>query len=75
MNSRIEINQKICHGKPIIRGTRVLVSSLLGALGAGDTIASVLEDYPNIIHEDIQAAQSFGGRLSLFEEYPYEMAV
>jgi uncharacterized protein (DUF433 family) len=51
MNPRIEINPKVCHGKPVIRGTRVLVSTLLGALGGGDSRDTVLEDYPNVSAE------------------------
>lgn len=74
MNERIQIDARVCHGKPVIRGTRVLVSSLLGALGAGDTIDDVLADYPNITTEDICAAFDFGGQLSRFEEAPYEVA-
>jgi uncharacterized protein (DUF433 family) len=72
MNKRIEINPQICHGKPVFRGTRVLVSNILGALGSGDTIEQVLEDYPNITREDIQAAFAFAGELARFEEAPYE---
>jgi uncharacterized protein (DUF433 family) len=72
MNSRIEINPKICHGKPVIKGTRVLVSNVLGALGAGDSIEEVLEDYPNNPREDINAALTFGGKLAQFEELSYE---
>lgn len=72
MHERISINPKVCHGKPVIRGTRVMVSNILGALGAGDTIERVLEDYPNITKEDIQAAFAFAGELSRFEEAPYE---
>jgi uncharacterized protein (DUF433 family) len=58
MNERIEINPRICHGKPVVRGTRVLVSTVLGALGAGDSIETILEDYSSISREDIQAALS-----------------
>ena len=74
MNNRIQINPQICHGKPVIRGTRVLVSAILGALGAGDSTEDVLADYPNITLEDVQAALAFGGELSGFEEGPYEAA-
>jgi len=75
MNERIEINHRICHGKPVIRGTRVLVCNILGALGAGDSIEDVLDDYPNITWEDIRAALAFAGELSRFEEAPYEVCV
>ncbi|MEW6609304.1 MAG: DUF433 domain-containing protein [bacterium] len=73
MNERIEINPRICHGKPVIRGTRVMVCNILGALGSGDSIHDVLQDYPNITWEDIQAALAFAGELSRFEEAPYEV--
>ncbi len=72
MNSRIEINPKICHGKPVIKRTRVLVSNILGALGAGDSIEEVLEDYPNITREDINAALAFSSELTKFETFPIE---
>lgn len=42
-----------------MRGTRVLVSRILGALGCGDSIEAVLEDYPNIIRRDVAAALEF----------------
>jgi len=44
MTERITINPTICHGKPVIAGTRVLVSTLLGALAGGDSADQVLED-------------------------------
>jgi len=45
------------------KGTRVLVSDILGALASGETIEEVLEDYPNITREDIYAALDFWKRL------------
>lgn len=74
MNERIQIDYRVCHGKPVIRGTRVLVSTVLGALAGGDSLADVLEDYPNINEEDVRAALAFAGDLSRFEEAPYEVA-
>jgi uncharacterized protein (DUF433 family) len=56
MDKRIQIDPAICHGKPVIRGTRVLVSTLLGALSGGDSIEAVLEDYPSVTREDVSAA-------------------
>ena len=75
MTNRIQIDPQICHGKPVIRGTRVLVATLLGALAAGDTIEILLEDYPNVTKEDIQAALAFAGDLARFEQIPYEIAL
>jgi len=72
MTERITINPTICHGKPVIAGSRVLVSTLLGALAGGDSADQVLEDYPNITREDIAAALSFASELSDFQESSYE---
>ena len=74
MNDRIQIDPRICHGKPVIRGTRIMVATILGALGAGDSIEQVIEDHPNINIDDIRAALAFAGELSRFEESAYEVA-
>lgn len=73
MNERVWIDPRICHGKPVIRGTRVLVSTILGALAGGDSVEGILEDYPNITREDVSAVLEFAGELSRFEELPYEV--
>jgi uncharacterized protein (DUF433 family) len=56
MNPRIEINPAICHGQPVIRGTRVTVSQLLGSLSGRDSFQTVMEDYPAITADDLAAA-------------------
>ena len=75
MNERIEINPNVCHGSPVIRGMRVLVSQILGALSGGDSIETVLEDYPSITSEDISAVFDFAGSLARFEDTPYNFAM
>ena len=74
MNDRISINPLVYHGKPVIRGTRVLVSTLLGALAGGDSIEMILEDYPSITREDIAAALEFASQITGFQESTYEAA-
>ena len=71
LNDRIEINPAICHGKPVVRGTRVMVSQILGALSGGDSIADVLADYPSITSKDLLAVFAFAGSLAQFEDMPY----
>ena len=71
LNERIEINPAVCHGKPVVRGTRVLVSQILGALSGGDSIEDVLADYPSISSEDLSAVFAFAGHLAQFEDIPY----
>ncbi|MAT99485.1 MAG: antitoxin [Anaerolineaceae bacterium] len=73
MHDRIELNPMVCHGKPVIKGTRVMVSTILGALSAGDSMEMILEDYPNITREDITAALAFASELSQFEDIPYQL--
>jgi len=72
MNDRLQIVPDICHGKPVIRGTRVLVATVLGALAGGDSMETILEDYPNISRVDVQAALEFASRLSDYEESSYD---
>ena len=52
---RIIVNPKIFDGKPIIRGRRLAVEHVLGILAAGDTPETILEGYPWLEMEDIQA--------------------
>ena len=76
LNNRIEINAAVCHGRPVVRGTRIMVSQVLGAFAGGDTVEDVLADYPSLTAEDIQAVFAFAGTLAQFEEVPYaEQAV
>ena len=75
MENRISIDSNICHGKPVIKGTRVLVSNILSALASGESIEELLKNYPNITHEDITATLQFGSQLSNFETFPYETKV
>lgn len=58
MNERIVIDPKICHGKPVIRGTRTPVTVILGALAAGDSIEQIRQDY-GLTEEDIRACLVF----------------
>lgn len=56
MIDRIEINPRVCGGKPVIRGTRVPVSVVLDHLAAGSTWDALRAGYPELANEDIQAA-------------------
>jgi uncharacterized protein (DUF433 family) len=52
---RITVNPKIFGGKPIIRGRRLAVEHILGMLAAGDTPETILQGYPWLEKEDVQA--------------------
>ncbi|MBD2246320.1 DUF433 domain-containing protein [Nostoc sp. FACHB-888] len=60
---RITINPQIFGGKPIIRGRRLAVEHILGMLAAGDTIETLLEGYPWLEREDVQACLVYARRL------------
>lgn len=70
--SRISIDPRICHGKPVISGTRVLVANILGALAAGQSKQSILQDYPSIVEADIDAALDFAAQMTRFESFDYK---
>jgi len=60
---RITVNPKIFGGKPIIRGRRLAVEHVLGMLAAGDTVDTILQGYPWLDREDIQACLIYARRL------------
>jgi len=61
---RITVNPQIFGGKPIIRGRRLAVEHILGMLAAGDTIETLLEGYPWLEREDVQACLVYGRLVS-----------
>ncbi len=56
MLDRIEIDPRRCGGKPVIKGTRIPVTVILDQLASSESWDSVLEGYPELTREDIQAA-------------------
>lgn len=56
---RIEINPEICGGKPVIKGTRIMVKNILGMFSGGYAQERILQMYPEISAEDIHAAVEY----------------
>jgi uncharacterized protein (DUF433 family) len=54
---RITTNPKILGGKPAVRGHRLAAEHVMEMLEAGDTVATLLEAYPWLEKEDIQACK------------------
>lgn len=53
----IVIDDEVCHGKPVFKGTRVLVSDVVELLGAGVSIEEIIRDYyPSLNEEMIREA-------------------
>lgn len=59
---RIAINPKVMIGKPVIKGTRLTVEYVLNLLAHGATITEILEEYPGLTPEDIQACLLFAAK-------------
>ena len=53
---RIELNSAVLGGKPVVRGTRIPVEDILRTLADGATEADLLDAYPRLTRDDIQAA-------------------
>jgi uncharacterized protein (DUF433 family) len=60
---RISIDPAICHGKPCIKGTRVMISVILDNLAAGETPAAIMQGY-HVEAEDIQASLLYAAELA-----------
>jgi uncharacterized protein (DUF433 family) len=65
---RIEVDPGVMLGKPVIRGTRVTVELILRKLSEGATEADLLDAYPRLTREDIQAALAYAADTVAHEE-------
>jgi uncharacterized protein (DUF433 family) len=68
MDDRILIDPKICHGKPVIRGTRVPVAIVVGSLAGGMGFEEIEREY-GLTAQDIRAALRFAGELVEKEQH------
>jgi uncharacterized protein (DUF433 family) len=55
----IVIDPEIHHGEPCIKGTRVPVATLVGSIADGMTIEQVIQEYPQLHREAVQAALAY----------------
>lgn len=60
---RITLDDKLCNGKPTIRGKRITVQTVLDYLSAGDTEDEILYQYPSLEKDDIRACLRFAAEL------------
>lgn len=56
---RITSNPEIFGGKPIIRGMRISVELVLSLMAQGESVEALLEDYPDLTREDVQACLAY----------------
>lgn len=62
--NRISVDPSICAGRPCIKGTRVWVSLVLDLLSDGTSFETILQEYPQLVREDIFAALAYGAEMS-----------
>jgi uncharacterized protein (DUF433 family) len=62
---RIVVSRAICHGKPRIAGTRIMVHLILDLLAAGKTVAEITgeDHYPDITPDDVYACILYASRV------------
>jgi uncharacterized protein (DUF433 family) len=60
----ITADPKVCHGNPCIKGTRIMVSVVLDNLAAAVTLDELLESYPSLTREAVQAAIAYAADLA-----------
>ena len=73
--NRIEINPAVLTGKPIIKGTRIPVELILKMTAQGVTFAEILNEYPQLVENDIYAALEYAHKIVEDEEiYPLVFA-
>jgi len=70
---RISIDPNVCHGKPCIKGTRIMVWIIVDYLANGDSVEEVLTAYPSLTREDVQAALAYAAEMTRERVIPVEV--
>jgi uncharacterized protein (DUF433 family) len=68
ITDRIELNPQVMLGKPVIRGTRIPVELILRKLSEGASEADLLQAYPRLTRQDLQAAMRYAADTIAREE-------
>ena len=62
---RVTVDPLVCHGKACIKGTRIMVSVILGNLAEGASEKDILKSYPSLTSENIKSAMAYAAELSV----------
>jgi uncharacterized protein (DUF433 family) len=71
---RISIDPNICHGQACVKGTRIPVHQVVRMLANGDTVDTLLADYPTLVREDIMACLDYAAELTEEQVTPIQAA-
>jgi uncharacterized protein (DUF433 family) len=69
----IEIHPDVCNGRPVLRGTRIAVQSVLEMMAAGDSVDDVLAAFPSLRREQVLACVDHAAKL-MANQYSFERA-
>ncbi|MBK9017745.1 MAG: DUF433 domain-containing protein [Saprospiraceae bacterium] len=69
---RITIDPEVCHGKPTVRGSRLMVATVLELMASDMTVDEILADYPALELADIKACLQYAAMLAKFQSIPLE---
>ncbi len=61
---RVTVDPAVCHGQACIKGTRIMVAVVLDNLAAGLQTDEILQSYPPLKAEDVQAAMAYAADLA-----------
>jgi len=64
LRDRISIDPSICFGKACIKGHRIWVSLILDSMATGESIDSIVANYPGLVRDDILACIAYGAEMS-----------
>lgn len=71
---RIAIDPAVCHGQPCVRGTRILVATIVQYLANGDSIEDVLASHPVLKPEDVRACLLYAAEMTRERVLPIDLA-
>jgi uncharacterized protein (DUF433 family) len=63
MEEFISVDPQICSGKPVIKGTRIMVKNILGMMAGGYTLEKIIAAYPELSKEMIEAALEYAAKV------------
>jgi uncharacterized protein (DUF433 family) len=70
---RISVAPNICHGQACVRGTRIPVHQVVRMLANGDTVDGLIDAFPSLTREDIQACLAYAADLAEEQITPIEL--
>lgn len=69
LNKYIVADTEICHGRPTFRGTRIIVSDIIELVAAGNSVETIIDQYPSLNREMIQGALEYAAKVIRKEQY------